>query len=194
MGHLGTGYRLSVSYDAALVLHRQHAPDSRAGAGAQPRRQGCGPIATARLAPRIERFLPPTARRAARPGDPVTLADSNLDAVADFAVTGYAWPPPACCPSPRPPPGRPSSRSPRRRRCPPAPCAIAPHFDDRGGRPIAGERRALLALAPTIVSKATFKAKLDDKGRATLKLKVPPVEAGQTIALIIGDQVSRSLH
>ena len=67
--------------------------------------------------------------------------------------------------------------------------AIAPHFDDGGGRPIAGNA-APLALAPTIVSKATFKAKLDDKGRATLKLKCsPPVEAGQTIALIIGDQV-----
>jgi hypothetical protein len=49
---------------------------------------------------------------------------------------------------------------------------------------------APLALAPTIQGWTPKKPKLDASGNATVKVKcAPPVEAGQTIALIVGDQV-----
>lgn len=185
----GTGYRLSVSYDAALVLIDSARPIAAPAPVLSRGAEDAGPIATARLAPRIARVLPPNGQAAARPGDAVTLVGRNLDAVATFEVTGIRLAAASVLPVASAAPGAAVVEIPAPPTLPAGTVAIAPHFDDGGGRPIAGHA-APLALAPTIVSKATFKAKLDDKGRATLKLKCsPPVEAGQTIALIIGDQV-----
>lgn len=184
----GTGYRLSVSYDAALVLIDSTRPIAAPAPVLNRGAEDAGPIATARLAPRIERVLPPNGQAAARPGDPVTLVGRNLDAVAAFEVTGIRLAAAGVLPVASAGPGAAVVQIPSPPTLPAGTVAVAAHFDDGGGRLIAGNA-APLALAPTIVSKATLKAKLD-KGKATLKIKcAPPVEAGQTIALVIGDRV-----
>jgi hypothetical protein len=185
----GTGYRLSVSYDAALVLIDSTRPVAAPAPVLSRGADDGGPIASARLAPRIERVMPPNGQPAARPGDRVTLVGRHLDAVADFEVTGIRLAAAGVLPVASATRGVVVVEIPAPPTLPAGTVAIAARFDDGSGRLIAGTP-APLALAPTIVSNATLKAKLDDKGNATLKVRcAPPVEAGQTIALIIGDRV-----
>ena len=148
-----------------------------------------GPFAHAQLAPQIELVLPPNGQAAARPGDPVTLLGRHLDAVREVEVTGIRLAAPTTLPVASASPEALVVNVPKPSSLPAGTVAVAARFDDGSDRLIKGPP-APLALAPTIVSKSKLKAKLDANGSATLKIKcAPPVEPGQTLALIVGDQL-----
>jgi hypothetical protein len=185
----GTGYRLSVSYDAAVVLIDSTRPVAAPAPVLSRGSEDRGPFAHAQLAPQIDLVLPPNGQAAARPGDPVTLHGRHLDAVAEVEVTGIRLAAPTTLAVASVSPEAVVVDVPKPPTLPAGTVAVAARFDDGSGRLITGPA-APLALAPTIVSKSTLKAKLDDTGSATLKVKcAPPVEPGQTLALIVGDQL-----
>jgi hypothetical protein len=187
----GTGYRLSVSYDAGVVLIDSTRPIV-APTPVLSRGEGdSGPVAVASPAPQIDLVLAPHAQAAARPGDAVKLLGRNLGAVTAIQLTGLRLQKPILLTPetvaatavtvliPESPPDP----------LPAGTVAVAAMFDGGPGGPIAS-LPAPLALAPTIVSSAALKAKLNAGGAATLKVKcAPPVQAGQTVALIVGDRV-----
>jgi len=185
----GTGYRLSVSYDAAVVLI-----DSTQPAVAPPpvleRGSGdLGPTVGPTLMPDLGAAIPPNQQAAARPGDTVTLLGRNLDTVTDVVVTHARL-------------GQTSSLAPSTRTAtaltvqlpdPPAlPAGVATvvaQFDPGTGTPVPSNAIPL-ALAPVIVSSAQLKVTLNPNGATPLTVTcAPAVEPGQTAVLIIGSQL-----
>jgi Pvc16 N-terminal domain len=192
----GTGYRLSVSYDAAvLLIDRTQAaiaplPVLERGAG------DTGPTATVTFPPQIDMVLPPGPWGAARPGDVVTLVGRNLAAASAIQVTGMRLAAPVSL-QPQPGPDGalslqipdPASAPAGTPTLPAGTVALAPMFDAGIGAPVPGPQ-APLALAPTITNNAQLKAKLDAQGNATVTVTCQPaVQPGQTVALVVGQQV-----
>ncbi|HKH78633.1 MAG TPA: DUF4255 domain-containing protein, partial [Solirubrobacteraceae bacterium] len=192
----GTGYRLSVSYDAAVVLidsaEAPVAPMPVLVRGIGDR----GPTATTVFPPQIDMVVAPGMCGAARPGDTVTLIGRNLAAASAIQVTGVRLTAPVTLqprvsatgeitvqiPNPSSAPaGTPS--------LPAGTVALAALYDAGVGTPVPGPA-APLALAPMIESKAPLKAKLDGTGAATLQINCQPeVLPGQTVALVVGSTI-----
>lgn len=184
----GTGYRTSVSYDAAVVLIDSDRPVI-APTPVLARGEGdLGPTARATLGPHLDMAAPDGPQPAARPGDVVTLFGRNLGAVSAVRVSapGIAAPielPPASStetavtvPIPTPP-------------SIPAGMASVAALGDDGTGSVISSNHVPLALAPTIVSEAALQAQLTG-GTATLEVKcAPAVQPGQTVALIVGERL-----
>ena len=69
----GTGYRLSVSYDAAVVLIDSTRPVTAPPPVLMRGRGDTGPVVTASPFPQIQLAVPPNRQPAAQPGDVLTL-------------------------------------------------------------------------------------------------------------------------
>jgi Pvc16 N-terminal domain len=186
----GTGYRLSVSYDAAVLLIDSTTtasaplPVLMRGAG------DTGPSVVASLAPQIDLVTPPGAQVSARPGDTVALAGRNLAVATGIQVTGIrVTQPTVLTPTLNQTTGDLTFQIPAPATIPAGMVAIAPTYGDGSGGTIPGTA-VPLALAPTITSSKALKAKLDAQGGATVKVTcAPDVQPGQTVALIVGSQI-----
>ena len=82
----GTGYRLSVSYDAAVVLIDSTRPVAAAAPVLMRGRQDTGPVAAGSPFPQIQLAVPPNRQPAAQPGDVLTLTGSYLSAITAVQV------------------------------------------------------------------------------------------------------------
>jgi hypothetical protein len=190
----GTGYRLSVSYDAAVVLIDSETPIVAPqpvlarGPGDRGPFVGAptGPLSSVTDLPQIDSVLAPNAGTAARPGDVVTLFGRNLEKVSAVQVTGMRVEKPVDLTPQTVTATAIELEIPKTKPLPAGTVAVAAVVVDKDG--VRAESHAApLALAPTIVTGAPLKAKLNAKGEATLKVKcAPPVQAGQTVALIVG--------
>lgn len=186
----GTGYRTSVSYDAAVVLI-----DSRRAALAPTPvlargRGDLGPHAQASLGPRLEFAEAPGLQPSARPGDTVVLLGRNLGAVTSVRVTGPRLAAPVDIPPASVTASEVSVQIPQPAHLPAGIVSLAVIVDDAGGTPSVSNEVPLM-LAPTIVSASALKAKLAH-GAATLQVSCdPPVEPHQTVALVVGEQLIR---
>jgi hypothetical protein len=179
----GTGYRLSVIYDAAVVLIESTRPPAAPlpvlARGSDDR----GPEVAAQLAPVVQGADAPNGQPAARPGDTVTLRGRDLDAVTHVLISGMRLDteqelPLASAGSSTVtflvPEGLPAGT---------VALVAAP---EKGLR----SNAVPLALAPVIDSAAPLKAKLSAAGTATLKLKSRElILPGQTLALLVGNHV-----
>jgi Pvc16 N-terminal domain len=184
----GTGYRTSVSYDAAVVL----IDSKRAVVAPTPvlaRGTGdLGPVAVASLGPMLQMAAAPASQPAAKPGDTVTLLGRGLGAVTGVRVSGPALTAPVELPSTPAGASEISIAIPSPPTLPAGMASIEALMDDGSGNQIVSNAVPLM-LAPTIVSKAALKAKLA-KGAASLQVScAPAVEGSQTVALVVGDRL-----
>jgi hypothetical protein len=194
-----TGYRLSVSYDAAVVL----IDSTRLVAAAPPAlmlgRQDTGPVAAGSLFPQLQLAVPPGRQPAVQPGDVLTLTGSYLGAVTAVQVS-------------HPLAGQPLTLTPLSLTAsqvtvqlpdpPPLPAGIATvavAFDVQmdqapGAGPATVTSNAVpVALAPKLVSNAPLTVALAQNGPTTVTVNCSPaVQPQQTIALIVGSQLVTS--
>jgi hypothetical protein len=185
----GTGYRLSVSYDAAVVLIDSARPAVAPPPVLQRGSGDPGPIVGQTVIPDLAAATPPNQQAAARPGDTVTLLGHNLAAVTDVVMTHARL-------------GQTSSLTPSTRTAtaltvqlpdpPTLPAGVATvvaQFDAGIGTPVASNA-VPLALAPVIVSNAQLTAKLKPNAPTPLTVTcTPAVEPSQTAVLIVGSQL-----
>ena len=82
-----TGYRLSVSYDAAVVLIDSTRPVVAAPPVLTRGAQDTGPAAAGTLYPQLQMAVPPNQQPAAQPGDVLTLTGSYLSAISAVQIT-----------------------------------------------------------------------------------------------------------
>jgi hypothetical protein len=186
----GTGYRLSVSYDAAVVLIDSTVAPT-APMPVLARGPGdTGPTASGTLPPQIDAVLPPGNQPSARPGETVSLIGRNLTMATGIRITGIRLAQPTVLnPQLDQATGVLTFQVPTPATLPAGTVAVAAEYDAGAGSPIAGNA-APLALAPTITSTKALTAQLDASGDATLQVQcAPEVQPGQTVALIVGEQI-----
>jgi hypothetical protein len=189
-----TGYRISVSYDVAVVLIDSEATQNAAPPVLARGHDGAGPRATTRFPPVLTAVVAPHGAPAAVPGDTVTLQGRNLDGVNGIEVTGDHIPDNTVLPvtvgdaAAGPTITLPDAGHPL-----PAGLAlltpvVAP--EDPDDPPVRGNTLAL-RLAPILVLEpAPLVVALDADAAATVKVTCsPPVQPGQSTALIVGDRI-----
>lgn len=184
----GTGYRTSVSYDAAVVL----IDSKRAVVAPIPvfaRGTGdLGPVAVASLGPMLQMVAAPGSQPAAKPGDAVTLLGRNLGAVIGVRVSAPALAAPVELQPTSATASELSVAIPSAPSLPAGMASVSALMDDGSGNQIVSNAVPLM-LAPTIVSEAALKAKLSN-GAATLQVScAPAVHAEQTVSLVVGDRL-----
>ncbi len=184
----GTGYRLSVSYDAAVLLidstdtPSAPLPVLMRGAG------DAGPAALATLAPQIDLVTAPGAQVSAQPGDTITLVGRNLAVATGIQVTGIRLAQPTVLtPTLNQTTGYLTFQIPSPPTIPAGMVAIAATYDGAGAAALPGNA---VPLAPTLTNGQPLKTKLDAQGGATVRVTcAPDVQPGQTVALIVGSQI-----
>jgi len=192
----GTGYRLSVSYDASVVLIDSTRPVVAATPVLMRGEQDSGPVAAGSPFPQIQLAVPPNLQPAAQPGDVLTLVGNCLGAVTGVLVTH----PLAAQPLTLTPLSVTASQVTVQLPDPPSLPAgigtVAATFEalmdqTPGVAPVTVTSNAApVALAPQLVSEAQLTAKLTKTGTATVTVNCSPaVQPQQTIALIVGTQL-----
>jgi hypothetical protein len=185
-----TGYRISVSYDAAVVLidSRRPAPAPLPvlGRGKGDR----GPSATAAPTPALDGASPPHGQPAARPGDTVTLSGRGLAGVTEVQVTGIRLAGPTVLTPLTQSATTITAQLPSAPALPAGTVALSAVRADAQLGPLSSNL-VPLELAPTLVSTAPLTAKLSGGAVTVTVTCSPAVEAGQTIALVVGDTVLR---
>jgi hypothetical protein len=182
-----TGYRISVSYDVAVVLIDSTEP-SRSGPPVLARgADDQGPIATTAFPPQIDKVVLPRGMPAARPGDLVHLVGRHLETVTSIEATCAHLSRPQTLPVTERGSEDIAFTVPVGGTLLPAGTALltplAPTPEARGNT-------VALRLAPTLLD-GPFEASLVG-GAATVPLSCsPPVQEGQTIQLIVGDRIVR---
>jgi hypothetical protein len=193
----GTGYRLSVSYDASVVLIDSTRPVNAAAPVLMRGSQDTGPVVTGSPFPQIQLAVPPNLQPAAQPGDVLTLVGNCLGAVTSVVVTH----PLATQPLTLTPLSVTASQVTVQLPDPPTLPAgigtVAATFDalmdqTPGATPVTVTSNAApVALAPTLVSTAQMKAKLAKTGTTTVTITCSPaVQPQQAIALVVGSQLA----
>lgn len=185
----GTGYRLSVSYDAAVILIDSTEPPTAAPPVLQRGAGDIGPVAGPTLLPQLEAAAPPNRQPSARPGDTVTIAGQHLDAIANIELTHVRLGQTSTLPLASRSPTAVTVQMPDPPAMPAGVATVVAFFDVGIGTPVASNALAL-ALAPGIDQGKAMKAKLDKSGSAQLTVKCKPaVQPGQTAALVIGSRL-----
>jgi hypothetical protein len=184
----GTGYRISVSYDAAVVLIDNTRP-VRAPLPVLARSAGDeGPFATARAAPWLQLAAPPGGQPGARPGDTVTLIGQGLGGVSQVQVSGDALSGPQLLTAVTAPDGSLTVQLPADTPLPAGIVAVTALVTAADGSTLASNASPL-ALVPVITNDGPIAGTLDN-GSVTLEITcAPPVGARQTVALVVGDQI-----
>jgi hypothetical protein len=188
-----TGYRISVSYDVAVVLIDSARP-VRAPLPVLARSAGdIGPSVLGELLPVLELASAPGGRPAALPGEEVTLLGRRLDRVDRISVSGLRLGQPVLLT-----PSTVSERAltvqlPEAPALPAGTVAVAVVASPALATTTPGttlmSNRVPVGLAPTITGSLPLAATLTN-GVAALRLGcTPPVEPGQTVALVVGDKV-----
>jgi hypothetical protein len=190
-----TGYRLSVSYDAAVVLIDSTRPVDAALPVLMRGRGDTGPVATASPFPQIQLAVPPNRQSATQPGDVLTLTGSYLNGITAVQLTH----PLAQQPLPLEPVNLSASQLtvqlPDPPQLPAGIATVAVTFDalmdqaTGGGPPTLTSNAVPVALAPKLISNAPLAVKLAQAGPTTVTVTCsPPIQPGQTIALIVGSK------
>ena len=187
-----TGYRLSVSYDAAVVLIDSTRPVAAAAPVLTFGRDDTGPAATGSLFPQIHLAIPPNRQSAARPGDVLTLIGSHLTGVTGVQLSH----PLAGAPLTLQPLSVTASQVTVGLPDPPvlpagvatAAVTFAAVIDQQAAGPVTVTSSAVpVALAPTLVSDAQIRLTRPPAGPAQLTVTcAPAVQPGQAIALVAG--------
>jgi Pvc16 N-terminal domain len=189
-----TGYRISVSYDASVVLIDNSQPVT-APLPVLARSAGdLGPFAAARVAPFLQAALVPGGLPGARPGDTITLTGRGLAGVTQVQVSGSALGGPRLLtataiadqavtvelPADSPPP----ADSP----LPAGIVAVSARLTAADGSTLASNS-VPLALVPVLTNTTPLSATLAG-GTATVQVTCsPPVLATQTVQLVLNGQL-----
>jgi hypothetical protein len=183
-----TGYRISASYDAAVVLIDNTQP-VRASLPVLARSAAdAGPQVGAQLTPNLERAIPPNGQSGARPGDVVVLAGRRLDAVSGIRVSGGAMSGPRLLPVVAASKSAVSIQLPADAPLPAGSMAVTAVVTPESGEVLTSNVIPLL-LVPVIATTAPITATLAG-GSASIEVPcAPPVAAGQSVALLVGDRI-----
>ena len=178
-----TGYRISVSYDAAVVLIDNTQP-LRAPLPVLARSAGdLGPHAGAQVAPFVQAASPPNAQPGARPGDTVTLTGQRLAGVSQVRVSGGALSGPQLLPAATASDGAVTVQMPAASPLPAGIVAVAAQVTAADGDTLASNAVPLVAGAGAHQHAPRSPATLAG-GSATIAVTCsPPVPALQTVAL-----------
>ena len=169
-----TGYRISASYDAAVVLIDNNQP-LRAPLPVLARSAGD-------LGPHVG------AQSGARPGDAVTLIGQRLAGVSQVRVSGSALSGPQLLPVAAASGSALTVQMPTDPPLPAGVIAVTAHVTAADGDTLASNAVPLV-LVPVITSTAPLAATLSG-GSATVEVACsPPVLESQTVALAIGSQI-----
>ena len=183
-----TGYRISVSYDASVVLIDNSQPLT-APLPVLARSAGDrGPFATARVAPFVQAALLPGGLPGARPGDTITLTGLNLAGVTQIQVSGPALSGPRVLTTSASSDQAVTVQLPADSPLPAGIAAVNAQLTAADGSTLASNS-VPLALVPVLTNNAPLSATLAD-GAATVQVTCsPPVLATQTVQLVLNDQV-----
>jgi hypothetical protein len=189
----GTGYRLSVSYDAAVVLIDSVRPVVAPTPVLMRGRGDTGPAVAGAPFPAIQLVAPPNRQPAAQPGDVLTLTGTRLDAVTKLTVSHPALSQSIDLAPLTTTPRQVTAQLPDPPTLPAGVATVVAAFDalmdadTASGATTVTSNGAPVALAPKIVSDAPLQANLAVDGSAQVMITCsPPVQKNQTIALVVG--------
>jgi hypothetical protein len=190
-----TGYRLSVSYDAAVVLIDSTRPVVAAPPALMLGRQDTGPVAAGSLFPQLQLAVPPGRQSAVQPGDVLTLTGSYLSGVTAVRVSHPLAGQPLTLTPLRMTAAQVTVQLPDPPQLPAGIATVAAAFDAQmdqvpGAGPVTVTSNAVpVALAPKLISDAPLTVTLAQQGPTTVTVNCSPaVQPQQTIALIVGSQ------
>jgi hypothetical protein len=182
-----TGYRISASYDAAVVLIDNTQPVVAPLPVLARSAEDQGPLVGAQVAPFVRLAAPPAGQPGARPGDTVTLTGARLSGVAQVQLSAGALGGPQLLPATAGPAGAITVQLPADAPLPAGIVAVAAVLTSPGGDTLTSNA-VPLTLVPVITG-GPLRGKL---AGASVTIEVPcspPVVALQTVALVVGDQV-----
>jgi hypothetical protein len=190
-----TGYRLSVSYDAAVVLIDSTRPVAAALPVLMRGRQDTSPVATASPFPQLQLAVPPNGQPAAKPGDVLALMGSYLSAITAVQVSHPLAGQPLTLAPMSVTASHVTVRLPDPPQLPAGIATVAATFDalmdqDPAGLLTVTSNAVPVALAPSLVSNAPLTVTLVPNGPTPVTVTCSPaVQPQQTIALIVGSQL-----
>jgi hypothetical protein len=185
-----TGYRISASYDASVVLIDSGQPAVAALPVLMRSAGDLGPYATARVAPFVQQVSPPGRQPGAQPGETITVTGQYLDGVTAVQLSGGALAAPRDLLATRNPDGSLSVALPAPADTP-LPAGIvaltAQATTDQGD--VLASNSVPLALVPVLTNADPLTATLVN-GEATIDVPCsPPVTAAQATGLVVGQQI-----
>jgi Pvc16 N-terminal domain len=183
-----TGYRISVSYDASVVLIDNSQPIT-APLPVLARSAGdLGPFAAARVAPLVQSALLPGGLPGARPGDTITLTGRGLAGVTQVQVSSPALGGPQLLTPTATSDQAVTVRLPADSPLPAGIAAVSAELTAADGSTLASNS-VPLALVPVLTNTAPLSATLAN-GAATVQVTCsPPVLATQTVQLVLNGQL-----
>jgi hypothetical protein len=191
-----TGYRISVSYDAAVVLIDSTRPVVAAPPALTLGRHDAGPAVAGSLSPQLQLALPPGRQPAVQPGDVLTLTGSSLSTVTAVQVSHPLAAQPLTLAPLSGTAAQMTVQLPDPPQLPAGMATVAGAFDAQpdqapgGGTVTLVSNAVPVALAPKIVSDAPLKVTLAKKGPTTVTVHCSPaVEPQQSVALVVGSQL-----
>jgi Pvc16 N-terminal domain len=183
-----TGYRISVSYDAAVVLIDNSQPVT-APLPVLARSPGDrGPFAAAGTAPFIQAALPPGGRPGARPGDTITLTGRGLGGVTQVQVSCPALDGPQLLTPAAVADQAVTVQLPAGPPLPAGIAAVSAQLTAADGSTLASNS-VPLALVPVLTNTAPLSAKLTNGAAIVQVTCAPPVLATQTVQLVLNEQL-----
>ena len=186
-----TGYRISVSYEASVVL----IDDLTAAEAALPvlavGKGDVGPTVVPQLPPVLEFAGAPGDQLGVRPGEGVTLSGRGLGGVTHVVFNGPHLPETRLAPSSVgvdrvvvTVPGQQSGQQ-----LLPAGTAMVTALVEPPGGQVLASNGVPVGLVPTLAEPLPLAADLVNQAATVTVSCVPPVAAGQTVALIVGERV-----
>ena len=184
-----TGYRLSVSYDAAVVLIDSSRPVAAPMPVLMRGPADTGPAVALSPFAQLTGVTPPNRQPSARAGDALTVTGHRLDAVTAITVSHPLAAEPLTLAPQRATPGRLEVTLPTPATLPAGVATVRAVFALGPGDPIVSNA-VPLALAPGLTSPAALTVTLAASGATTITVGcAPEVQPSQTTALIVGDQI-----
>ena len=190
-----TGYRLSVSYDVAVVLIDSTRPVAAALPVLTRGRQDTGPVAEGSPFPQLQLAVPPNGQPAAQPGDVLTVMGGYLSPITAVLVSHPLAAQPLTLTPMSVTATEVTVQLPDPPQLPAGIATVAAMFDalpdqDPAGPVTVTSNAVPVALAPKLVSDAPLTLKLAQNGPTPLTVTCSPaVQPQQTIALIVGSQL-----
>ena len=191
-----TGYRITFTVDAAVVLIDSKRPVVAAPPALMLGRQDSGPVAAGSLLPQLQLAVPPGRQPAVQPGDVLTLTGNSLSAVTAVQVSHPLGGPPLTLAPLSVTAAQVTVQLPDPPQLPAGMATVAVAFDaeqDQGpgaGTVTLASNAVPVALAPKLVSDAPLAVTLAQNGPTAVTVNCSPaVQPQQTIALIVGSQL-----
>jgi hypothetical protein len=182
-----TGYRISVSYEVSVVLIENTQPQIMALPVLTVGEGDVGPTVVPSLAPLLDFASAPNDQPGLRPGDLLTLWGRGLEAVTQVAFSGpHIAPGTILVPS-----GVATDRIevtlPTKAPLPAGTATVTVLAGAPQGPQLASNAIPV-GIVPVLTGKLPLKAKLANQGATITVSCTPPVQAGQTVCLILGDR------